>query len=151
MKEKCVKDERLSAQVQKYGMQSFWIISIILLADVFYKAFIKNMELSSWIDNLLILFAVCLYFTIRCVLGGVFILPGKKENMKKVRDSFLVMGIMYAVVTLLINLIFNPNRYSYESEKDIIRLTLSTVLGFLVFIIIWFVMYLVSKKQNNKN
>ncbi|MNN36427.1 hypothetical protein D3C81_1503240 [compost metagenome] len=132
MKRKAIKDERITGEVQKLLSHSFGILFVGFMISIIVKAFVLQWELKYWLDSFLIVMAGCTYFTVRSIKAGLFLLPDKPGEVKRLKKTNLISGAVAAVVWAV--WMFSDDLRG-SSKLDVTKSVMSTLAGAVIFFI----------------
>ncbi|KGE16960.1 DUF6773 family protein [Paenibacillus wynnii] len=152
MRGKGIKDERITASIKRYEAQGFQLLSALLIASLVVKVFILKWDVEDYVDTMLMLVISGLYVEFRKIKDGLYLLPNKQENIKKMKKSNYIGG---AVATLIWASIMFISDLTAGGDINITRIILKRLVGAIIFFIgitwsQWFILKL-SNKYANKN
>lgn len=130
-----IKDERVLQLLNKYGFESFIIISIFLFADFMVKIY-NNCNKSEYLSTAIIFFIGVIFFGLRVIFSK---LPLLKQHSVKYKVFRSIIGTL---VLILFDII------SKNSYKIIIY---HSIIGFLFFyVMLIFFSFIDNKRVTNK-
>ncbi|MNE48750.1 hypothetical protein D3C80_1432350 [compost metagenome] len=148
MKRKAIKDERITGEVQKLLSHSFGILFIGFMISIIVKAFVLQWELKYWLDSFLIVMGGCLYFTVRSIRAGLFLLPDKPAEVKRLKKTNRISGAITAVVWAV--WMFSDDLRD-SSKLDVTKSVISTLAGAVIFFIGFTWLQWMMIKRSNKH
>lgn len=84
------KDERITSQTHKIGNESFFILIAMLMISIIYKSMAKGVSFQSFQTEWILIMLSCCYYTIRCIIAGVYVMPSGRKGRSKFTKSILL-------------------------------------------------------------
>lgn len=117
MKKNKIRDERIEITTNKIFKETFFIIVTLLLVEIFYKSYIKNMSVETYLREVCILVIAVIYIAVREMMNGNGLISisrrGKLFNLAAV--------FLLSCIITVSNSIRNYSRYAdkYDGILDI--------------------------------
>ncbi|AIQ18636.1 hypothetical protein H70357_19470 [Paenibacillus sp. FSL H7-0357] len=148
MKGKGIKDERIQGEVHKLMSHGFTIVFVGITASVFVKVFVLHLDLKYWLDSFLILMAACFYVTLRSMRGGLFLLPSKAGEVKRLKKTNLISGAAGALIWAILMISYD---LLGKEEVDVVASVMSTLVGSVIFFfgITWMQWFMIKRSNQN--
>ncbi|WNS45097.1 DUF6773 family protein [Paenibacillus sp. MMS20-IR301] len=152
MKERAIKDERITAELQSLNSHGFMIVFAGIMVSLLVKVFILQWDMKYWLDTFLILMAACLYITVRGIRSGLYLLPDRKGDVKRLKKMNLIAG---AAGSLVWGILMFIDELTGSGKADLGSNIVSTVVGMVVFFLgitglQWLWLKRSTKNANNK-
>ncbi|MBM7702425.1 DUF6773 family protein [Metabacillus iocasae] len=100
-------DERVQALEYRAFAEAGFLVFLLLLLDVFVRAFLYNRPLSEWIVSILLIGCFSIYFTIRRATMGIdeeTLLEGEELKAEKLAERISAFGgILYGITFIAVN------------------------------------------------
>ncbi|CAH1192285.1 hypothetical protein PAECIP111892_00909 [Paenibacillus auburnensis] len=132
MKRKAIKDERVTGEVHKLRSHSFGILFVGFMISIIVKAFVLEWELKYWLDSFLIVMVGCLYFTVRSIRAGLFLMPDKPGDVKRLKKRNLISGAAASMFWAV--WMFGDDLMAKE-KLDVTKSVASILVGAIIFFI----------------
>lgn len=127
-----IKDERINGEVQKLLSHSYGILFAGFMVSIIVKAFVLQWDMKYWLDSFLIVMAGGAYFTFRSIRAGLFLLPDKPGEVKRLKKRNLINGAVAAVFWAV--WMFSDDLRE-GSKMDVTQSVISTMAGAVIFFI----------------
>ncbi|MDQ0195020.1 DUF6773 family protein [Paenibacillus wynnii] len=150
MREKGIKDERITASIKRYEAQGFQLLSALLMASLVVKVFILKWDVEDYVDTMLMLVISGLYVEFRKIKDGLYLLPNKQENIKKMKKSNYIGG---AVATLIWASIMFFSDLTEGGNMNTTQIIMKTLVGAIIFYVgfTWLQWFMIKKSNKNAN
>ncbi|MCL6603461.1 MAG: hypothetical protein K6T94_11345 [Paenibacillus sp.] len=148
MSEKGIKDERITASIKRYEAQGFQLLSALLMASLVVKVFILKWDVEDYVDTMLMLVISGFYVEFRKIKDGLYLLPNKQENIKKMKKSNYIGG---AVATLIWASIMFISDLTEGGNMNTTQIIMKTVVGAIIFYVgfTWLQWFMIKKSNKN--
>ncbi|WP_054940780.1 DUF6773 family protein [Paenibacillus ihuae] len=148
MRRKAIKDERITGEVHKLLSHSYGILFVGFMISIIVKAFVLQWDMKYWLDSFLIVMAGGLYFTFRSIKAGLFLLPDKPGDVKRLKKTNLISGAAAAVVWAV--WMFGDD-LKEDSKMDVTQSVISTMAGAVIFFVGFTGLQWLMIKRSNKH
>ncbi|ASA21727.1 DUF6773 family protein [Paenibacillus donghaensis] len=143
-----VKDERIMAEVNRFSAHGFAIVMVGLLVSLVVKIWILELDVSAYLDTFLILMAACLYVTVRNIRAGMFLLPDKPSEVKKLKSANLMGSALSAVIYTVLMFVYDLRG---SGEVELWKEVSGALIGGVIFFFGTLGLQWLMLKWSNKN
>lgn len=150
MRDNEIKDERITASIKRYEAQGFQLLGALLIASLVVKVFILKWDVEDYVDTMLILVISGFYVEFRKIKDGLYLLPDKKENIKKLKKSNYIGG---AIATLIWASIMFISDLTEGGNINTTQIIMKTLVGAIIFYLgfTWLQWFMIKKSNKNAN
>lgn len=143
---KRIEDERILEGKRRINSNAFGICFLGLWAILLYRQFVLVQNITEYLDIFLLTIGISIYVTANSVFKGFYLTYRSKEVKRKV--NLIGAGVSSIVFTIVQYFVV---KYDFASWQDILKLTVSTVVFFIAWIIAQSILLKVSEYKANKD
>jgi L-lactate permease len=143
---KRIEDERILNEKMKINSRAFGLCLIALWGIILFRQFILHQQTKEYIDIFLLTISISIFVTFNNVFKGFYLTY--RDKKMKIRIN-LISAIVATFVCLLIQIFVM--KYDYSSFENILKISLQTLVFFVMYVSMQFILFRISESKANEN